>query len=479
MDHPRLPVKTTLSALRCSIYDGIFANIFGNFTGGIFLPAFALALGAGPLEMGLISAIPLVSVIGQFGGAYLAEKLNRAKQLVIYSALLGRNLWVLFIPVSMVYSAVQPEKVLITLLIMLVFFHLLGAVTGVSWLSWMSGLVPDDIRGRYFGLRNSIIGATTIFLTFFGGRFLDWFPKAFPGVNQFHSFHLLFGLAVIAGLISIYFVNKQPDLKSPYRSALSGSSLFRQPLAEPNFARLLRFGAVWSFAMNLAVPFFIVYMIRDLKLSYTLVAFYTIIASFADLVGMRFWGFISDRTGNKPIIAITSVVRVIFPFIWLFTTTDSISIYLLIPALHIFGGFFGAGYNLCAANLVFRLAPVKNNAIFFGFWSGLTVVATGAAALLGGILAEFTTGLVSENTVFLDSTFKFAFFGAFLCRLAALYFLRGIREPKGMAVVKTVRVLSNRRFWATVVGFHPAFLFFLPGKQPEKSGSPYWPIWKT
>lgn len=479
MLNPTIPVKKTLSALRLSIFDGVFANIFGNLTGGIILPAYALALGASPFDMGLLSAIPLLSVFAQFGGVYLIERFKNTKRIVIASALIGRNLWIPLLFVSCIYVANDPGWVLISLIVMMVLYHSLGAITGVSWLSWMAGLVPDEIRGRYFGLRNSIMGATTILLTFLAGRYLDWFPTAFPDINSFHAYHFLFGIGIVAGVISVYFLAKKPEVVTSSAEKIRLVSLFRKPLSERNFAKLIRFGAFWSFAANLAGPFFIVYMLQDLKLSYTMVAVYTIVSSIADLIGMRTWGSISDHTGNKPVMAITGVFIALLPLAWLFTTNEAASVFVLIPVLHIFGGFFGSGYNLCTANLVFRLAPREGNAIFFGFWSGFNVVATGIAALLGGLAAELTSSIVQENLIIFDSGFKFVFIASFALRLISLIFLRGIREPQQLAIVKAIRVLFNWRFWTTAAGFHPLFFAFFSGEKKEPSDSPYWPIWQA
>jgi hypothetical protein len=44
-------------------------------------------------------------------------------------------------------------------------------MSGVAWLSWMSGLVPEEIRGRFFGLRNSVLGLVTITVALAGGWF--------------------------------------------------------------------------------------------------------------------------------------------------------------------------------------------------------------------------------------------------------------------------------------------------------------------
>ncbi|HJY81399.1 MAG TPA: MFS transporter, partial [Candidatus Binatia bacterium] len=50
-------------ALWLSICDGIFANLYANLTGGVFLVGYALALKASEVQIGLLAAFPLLANI--------------------------------------------------------------------------------------------------------------------------------------------------------------------------------------------------------------------------------------------------------------------------------------------------------------------------------------------------------------------------------------------------------------------------------
>jgi hypothetical protein len=45
-------------ALSLSIWDGVFANLYVNLTGGVFLVGYALALKATEVQIGLLAAFP-------------------------------------------------------------------------------------------------------------------------------------------------------------------------------------------------------------------------------------------------------------------------------------------------------------------------------------------------------------------------------------------------------------------------------------
>jgi hypothetical protein len=72
--------------------------------------------------------------------------------------------------------------------------------------------------------------------------------------------------------------------------AVPGRGLGRmllEPLRDRGFVRLIRFFASWQFAVNLAAPFFSVYMIRQLGLSAGLVLVMSIVSQAANIVVLR------------------------------------------------------------------------------------------------------------------------------------------------------------------------------------------------
>jgi MFS family permease len=316
------------------------------------------------------------------------------------------------------------------------------------------------------------MGGIGLLFVLLGGYFLDWYIEMFPANNQYHAFHILFGIAILFGLISTFLLMKQSEFYKPSPVRYSYRFLFKKPLSNQNFMKLIRFGIFWSFSFNIAAPFFIVFMLHDLKLSYTLVAGYTITSSCLDLLGMWIWGYISDRTSNKPVIVISGTILALLPLAWLLVDSNPLSIFFLIPLLHLTAGFFQAGYNLCSMNLVLRVAPSEHNSVYLSYWSGFTVITTGLGALLGGYLARISLPLAAPSLLIFNTSYKYIFFISSILRIGSIFFLKGFREPQGVAVVKVIESLRAIQSWIPL-------WFFIPQAQPEKLRSPYWPIWKT
>jgi MFS family permease len=191
-----------------------------------------------------------------------------------------------------------------------------------------------------------------------------------------------------------------------------------------------------------------------------------------ELLGMWIWGHVSDHTANKPVIVISGSILALLPLAWLLVDSNHFSIFFFIPFLQVTSGFFGAGFNLCSVNMLLRMAPRENNSVYISYWNGFNVITTGLGALLGGFLAKISSPLVLPSFLMLNSSYKFIFLFSSMLRIVAVFFLRGIREPKGVAVIKVIQSLRAMQLWVPL-------WFFLPRSHPESLHSPYWPIWKS
>ncbi|MBN2426593.1 MAG: MFS transporter [Calditrichaceae bacterium] len=467
------------SGLRASIIEGGFAHFHANLTGTIFLPAFALLLGADNIQIGILASLPFFTTVIQFFGSYLVQKTGNCKKIAILSAALSRSLWLIIIILIFILYDENIILLLELLIIIVMLHHSLAAVSGVSWMSWMSGLVPPEIRGRFFGLRNSVLGIAAMLVTISGGYFIDWFTETFPVQPEIYAFQILFFIAFNSGMISVFVLLRQPRVTNNKNIQTGYLESLRIINRNNNFKKLLRFGVIWQFAVNFASPFFVIYLIKDLQLSYTIISLYAIMSALADLSGMGFWGLIADQLGNKPIILITACVSSIMPVLWLFTETSDFCVIMMLPLLHFIGGFVFSGSNLCSMNLVYSMAPKQNNSNFFAVWSAFTGIAAGTGAIVAGWFSTHIEIIQNLLPFRLENGLFIIFFCSSIFRSISVLFLKNIREDKSIPVIKAVRVLRSIRFWATTMGYHPLLQFFISSNDNKNTVQDYWPLWKA
>lgn len=455
-----------IAALKISVYEAFPAQIFVTLTGGVFMPAFALALGANNFYIGALAAVPFFANLFQLVGAYFVENFPGRKKLCVLASSIPRVLWAPAIILTLLLFPQNPAMIRGILLALLILVYALLAISGVAWLTWMTDVVPENIRGRYFGLRNSLVSIATVLVTFGGGWFLDWQHGSRT------AFGMLFGVASLAGTACMILLIKQPEPKKVLAPRHGNFfRLYLEPFKQPNFRRLLRFSLLWQFAFYFASPFFVVYLLTELGVGYALAAFYTVIHAGFEFLGMRVWGHISDRTGNKPVITIAAVVYGALPWIWLLTFKNSFSFYFMIPALHMAGGFFWAAYNLCSTNLMFRLAARERNSIYFGASAACTGLAACAGSLLGGALGKWAALHHVDLFIFSLTGLKIVFLLTGALRFAALLFLRPIKEKQGLRTRQTLALLRHARNWRMMLQESAA--------SPETSEEEkFWPLFR-
>ena len=121
----------------------------------------------------------------------------------------------------------------------------------------------------------------------------------------------------------------------------------------------MRFLFLWSFASNLAIPFFAVYMLARLGLSLPAVIGLTMLSQLTSIMFVRAWGPLADRAGSKTVLSLSASLYLLVILGWTFTTLperNPLTLPLLV-VLHIFAGIAVAGVTPTVETIALKLAP--------------------------------------------------------------------------------------------------------------------------
>jgi MFS family permease len=449
--------------LKYSIFDGSYASIYANLTGTVFLPGFALVMGASPFQIGLIAALPFLGNIFQIFGSYFVVKFGNRKRFTIMNAIASYLFWVVIVILGLLSPLFDFQIKFKWIILLLTFSFIAASSAGIPWMSWMSDLVPEKLWGRYFGKRNMYVGLIGLTSAIIAGQVLDLFDKSLSG------FYVIFTLAITARAISVFFITRVPD---PYQSEepikIDFFRVVKKTWSDLNFRKYIIFAVIWGASVNLPGPFYAVFMINNLKLDYSFMALLVASTALMDLVGQRFWGPISDKIGNKPVMIITGFLTIVIPFFWLFAGLNWQSIYVILPILHLYAGFFWSGFNLCAVNLLFRLAPREYKTVFFAVHAAATGLVVALATFFGGVIANFVEDISLFQLEFLTGL-KILFAISFLTRFVAMPFLIRINENSSIPVTKVVKIIRHFRSLNTMQGFHPVLHYVTSIKKSAKN----------
>ena len=386
-------IRTSLEA---STIDGVFAAVFLNITSGVLLTNFLLELGANSTEIGLLASIPMLANLMQPIGAYFAEQTTSRHSYCLWIYGISRSLWVgLAVAIFQIgQSHDSPLLVLVTLGIVTASCFL-GALGSAAWLSWMAALVPDRLRGRYFGRRNSAANLTNLIsVPLMGFAISQWQGGSVQGYS------LVLMLGIISGLVSLWFQNFIVDI-NPQTGARCSMAIVAESVAQippidcwqdPNFLKFLIYFTLWTFSVNLSAPFFNVYLLDELNLDLTQVTLYNSLSAGANLLLLMFWGRLADRIGNRPILIGVGIIFALFPLFWLITGNNSLSIWFWLPLLHLVAGGTSAAIDLCSNNLQLDIAPNQHQTTYFGIAAACAGISGAVGTAVGGFWIEFGYG---------------------------------------------------------------------------------------
>ena len=179
-----------------------------------------------------------------------------------------------------------------------------------------------------------------------------------------------------------------PPAPETGRSAIS---VIMEPLRDRNFRRLFRFLVMWNFALNLAVPFFAVYMLTRLGLSLHMVIGFTMLSQITNVLFARVWGAMADRMGSKTVMSLSASLYLLVIIGWVFTTNPDRHLLTipLLAVLHVFAGVAAAGVLLTVQTIALKTAPEGKATPYLGIAGLATGLGAGVSPIVGGVLADF------------------------------------------------------------------------------------------
>ena len=433
---------------RLDIY-GSFQAVMGQFTGGVFLTGYALALHADAPLIGLLAALPLGVKLTQLYTSWHIERAGHWRRLAMMSAVISRLFFVLaaLIP-FLLPSDIGQAWALVVVIGMSAFA---GSIFDLAFLTWLAELIPASVRGAFLGNRSRItglVGQGVALLAAFG---LDRWRS---GQNGAAGFSLLFLLAAVIGLSGLTFLRHVP---SPRRTH---SRVFAEPVTQAltvpardhNFRGLLAFIAVWHFSIGLVGPFVTVLMLRELALPLTVVTTFSVLTNIVMSLAQSYWGRLGDHFGSKTALRAGTYLVTSTMLIWLFVTPEHIWPIVLVQVL---SGFGWAAYHANLNNLVLKLAPPDRRPSYIAALGAASGTAEAAGPIVGGVILA---GARSFGATAL-APYYILFTVSFVLRAVATALPGYVHEPGGVPVGRMMRVMARFRSMNTAEPFEPIFSY--------------------
>ena len=369
--------RQTARALRAFIISGTFWGAWGRVVGiGVAtFTGYALWLGATEAEIAYFVSIASFTSLAQVLSAPIFHRLKHPKRFVMFAGSLEMFLRfsIILIPLFLVENRVLAVALLLGSGL---FF---GFLNGPFYNGWLADIVPQNIRARFIARKTNANLIAGIITGYAAGYYLD----LFDGDTQYTGFLTAFAFATVLGIFGYIRLMTVPHRRHPSQS----HSPSQNPLIafrNSPFKRLTFFFTTWNFALGIAGPFYSVFMLNHLQISYTTVAIFNSVFMISMVLGYKLMGGLVDRYGGRAVLNLLIPPTTLTPVLWTFSNPEW---YWLIPVAMVINGLLHAGIITSTNALLYSTIPDDaNKTTYFAAWSSTIQVAYALSPLLGSYL---------------------------------------------------------------------------------------------
>jgi hypothetical protein len=363
------------------------SGVVNNLIGGNFFIGLLLLMKADDSYMGLITMAGLIGNLLQVLSPLLLERFQSRKKLLIYVRAIIYFFNIVVISIVSLMPVTNGIKLMLVLMIIL-FINFINAVTAPGFAVWHIKSIPEKVRADYFSffsITNGII-IYTVILSF--SKIVDYFKAS---GNELQVLLILRILTLLFCVVDIYFlfkIKEYPNQRS--EGKLNFVSIFVTPFKEKKYLITVFIACLWNYSANIPGPYFTVYMLKDLGVSY----------SFLNLINMFNIPVLIFLTPlwRKRINA-TSWFKTLYLAMGLFllsyiglsfVTKNTL---VLFPIAVIFSFLVAPGINLVFANIPFINIPEKDQTNYIGFFATMNNLAALLGVLTGKEFIKHTEGI--------------------------------------------------------------------------------------
>jgi MFS family permease len=396
----------TRKGLRVLVFEGMMATVVLQLLAGPFQTGYLLHMGATSSEIGFVLAITtFVNVLQVFAAFWMQKSMtNRKLWLVIFGS--GhRYLWVACGLIPFIIPQVWWVSAYIILYTTAFAF---SSIASVIWTTLVGDMVPAAIRGRFFGLRNTLMGAWGIVVVFLGGQILKWYPGEL-------GYIILFGICAVFAVLNMISFSLYPNIPSIKSLETNFVPMMKKPFVDRSFMKAIIFLSLWLFLQGITVPLFSYVMLNVLNISIDVVSIITVIQMIITMVAYYFWGNLNAKYSTRKVLYWTLPFIALSCLSWIGLLV--LPVYAVIIMVHLFLGIGLGGYNQLVFNFIIGDTPKSERPMFVAIYSALT----GFAAFLGPLVGGWLYGLFEQAPKWTQSFGISVSAGALLLILALTY----------------------------------------------------------
>lgn len=400
-DGPPLTERQVRRGLRTSIIAGSTGMMWAAVALGMPLTMFMESIKASGVLIGLTSTVQQLATLVQLPAAFLSERMSSRKHYWFATAFLHRACW-LFVPFLPYAMAGHMDAMAATVVALVAASSILGQASAAPWWSWMTDLVPERLRNRFWSTRQSIVFTSYLVAMGVAGYVLDYFAGPGQASQPFLGFTLVFGVAALLGCADIVIHMSVPEPRpNPPRRDRNILQRLLAPWKNGDFRALTLAMGVWAFSVGLIGPFGMLYMKREFGISYTGITATVVSSTLGTILASLMWAYVMDRISARNFGVITMILAPVCGVAWFFAKPDIVTVpvpfaadwhvpqaVLVLTVSSFIAGAIYSGVGLAQSSLLGSVCPREGRTVAMAFHFSVIGILASAGPILGGLLVD-------------------------------------------------------------------------------------------
>ena len=359
---------------RALLWDGIlFTPALALFEPTTTIPLLVDRLTGSALLVGLVGTLRLAGMwLPALPVANWVKHRQRKKAWVVYGA--STRVAIGLLGVALLFSGHLSEGILVALILLTHTLFWMGeGCAGLTWTDIVGKCIPENQRGRFFGLMQAFGNIAAFGIGFFVKWVLDHDGWAFP-VN----YGILFTASFVFFMASLgsFLVVKEPD-GEVYDAAEPFWQFFgRLPEylgKDPVFLRIVI--KVFLIGLSgLALPFYVIYAKESLGLPGGAAGYFISAQTVGMVIGGMLWGYLGDTRGHGRTLGYVGIVQALAPVAALLAALISGSAGRLgaMLAVYVFLGMGASGWQV-GTNSILEVVPPADRTVYLALSNTLQI----------------------------------------------------------------------------------------------------------
>lgn len=387
--------ETSNASRRALVSHNISANVAANLIGGNFFTGLLLVLQADDAFVGLINILVFSANLLQLFTPMILERFDRRKTILIITRVIIHLINIVFTGLLPFMPAATHTR-LIFLGFSVLIVNALNAFIAPGFSIWHIAHVPTTVRVQYFSVVSMLNGIFVAVFNLIGSGVVDFFKTA--GV-ELTGLTVLRVAALLIAIYDIWLLTRIKELPPAPHKRIRLKSLFSEPFAHPVYLRTTLIVVLWSLVVNMPGSFYSVYLLKELKVSYSYI---NLIASLNVVVLMMFtfiWRKVYLKYNWLKPLGIAVLALAPHYAILAFVSDGLLFLY---PIGVIWAFICTSAINLAFSGVSFINIPRENQTLYVGFYSTANFLAALSAATIS---RAFVTRLQGLRFTFLGVPF--------------------------------------------------------------------------